>query len=662
MVQKRLELTAVLFLAMILLSMPITLDYATLVPIPENPLRATAGFETIQLVPDPNLALPPNVIIEGSSGEFSVDHHISTGGTDFNYVLLNWTHVAGTELSWPVVPRLSDVMPECNDFIYFTQTFPWEREILPTDVNITFELGVELLEDFATIEEGCLMFKVYIWLIDSSGNWQQVYRTFPPYTATQQVQHIDLPLFDIFKSWGGMIQDEEGMQEDPDDNLTFAVGLAPTAWFLEIFETEPWREYDGSVTATISRLELTVILETEADISPRLHPRSNNSWSSQYMDICEDMCVASDGAVYTVGTKSHHPNVSSLLLAKWDSQANLQWVQTWNGSTFASGYGVAESQGFVYTVGIDRGGLQGGDLAILKWNPSGGLEWQKNFDNNGQDYGRKIAIGENGVMYVVYDTWSPRYFTSSAFLAKFDSEGNRLWFREISGYMSSSWDQGSDVVVTDEGNVYAMTSQYLTLWNADGDLQWIVSAFYNDLAVGPDGSAYLVGQSYPNNMQLDKVNETGELDWSVTKKISYGYLKESVSGVSVDVAPDGSIYVAAELYRYDLTYLLVKYDAEGQEVSNRTIGEDNWGHGYGGGRVCHLSAPGNGLLYLATTILAEETEGDFALAIYKIGATGWNLDLDTMSIGLYLAASTLILFVIIDYVRRKRRWNSGIQL
>jgi hypothetical protein len=640
--------------------MPTTLYRAISVPIPENPLGAIAGFETIQLVPNPNFALLPNVIIEGSSGEFSVSHHISIDGTDFNYLLLNWTHIASTELSWPVVPRLSDVMPECNDFIYFTQTFPWEREILPTDVNITFELGVELFGDFATIEEGGLMFKVYIWLIDSSGNWHQVYRTSPPYIATQRVLHTNLNYFDIVESWGGMIQDEDGVQEDPDDNLTIAVGLAPTAWFLEVFETEPWREYDGSVTATISRLDLTVILETEADISPRLHPRSNNSLSSKYMDVCEDMCVTSDGAVYTVGTKSHYPTVNSLVLVKWDSQANLQWVQMWNGSTFASGYGVVESQGFVYTVGIDWSGHHEGDLVILKWDPSGELIWQESFDNNGLDCGRKIEIGEDGVIYVVGDTWSPRYLTSSTFLAKFDSEGNKLWFREISAVPYWSWDQGLDVAVTVEGKIYAMTSHYLTLWNADGDLQWIISTVYNDLAVGPDGSAYLVGQSYSSNMQLDKVNEIGELDWSVTKNVSYGYLKESISGVSVDVAPDGSIYVVAELYRYDLAYLLIKYDAEGQEVWNRTIGKDSWKHAYGGGRVCHLSARGSGLLYLATTILAEETEGNFALAIYDFRPTDWNLGLNTVNIGLYLAASTLILFVIIDHARRKRRWNSGI--
>ena len=644
-------------LAVILLAMPITLYHTTSVPIPKNPLGAISGFETIQLTPDPNLALSPNVTIERSSGEFSVDHHISTGGMDFNYVLLNWAHAAGTELSWPVIPHLSTEMPECNDFIYFTQTFHWEREILPTDVNVTFELGVELLGDFATSEEGGLMFKVYIWLIDSSGNWRQVYRTSPPYIATQQVQHTNLNYFDIVEGWGGMIEDEDGVQEDPDDNLTIAVGLAPTAWFLEIFEAEPWREYDGSVTASISRLELTVILETEA--SPRLHPRSNNTLSSRYMDICEDVCVASDGAVYTVGTKSHYPTVNALMLAKWDSQANLQWVQMWNGSTFASGYGVAESEGFVYTVGIDWSGLQGGDLVILKWDPSGGLAWQESFDNNGQDYGRKIAIGEDGVTYVVGDTWSSRYLTSSAFLAKFDSEGNRLWFREISGFPYWSWDQGLDVAVTDEGNVYAMTSHYLTLWNADGDLQWTVSTVYNDLAIGPDCSAYLVGQIHSDNMQLDKVNETGELDWSVIKNVSYGYLKESLSGVSVAVAPNGSIYVVAESCRYDLAYLLVKYDTEGQEIWNRTIGENNWAHGYGMCRTCHLAAPGNGLLYLATTILTEGIEADFALAIYEIGATGWSLGLDAMSITLYSTASMLIMIVIIDYARRRRRWHSG---
>jgi len=82
-VQKRVELTAVLFLAVILLAMPTTPYHATSVPLPENTPGAIAGFESIQLVPDPNLALPPNVTIEGSSGEFSVEHHISTGGMDF---------------------------------------------------------------------------------------------------------------------------------------------------------------------------------------------------------------------------------------------------------------------------------------------------------------------------------------------------------------------------------------------------------------------------------------------------------------------------------------------------------------------------------------------------------------------------------------------------
>ncbi|MHA1930688.1 MAG: hypothetical protein ACTSV2_19120 [Candidatus Thorarchaeota archaeon] len=57
-----------------------------------------------------------------------------------------------------------------------------------------------------------------------------------------------------------MVEDDNGLQEDPEDTFTIAVGLAPTNYFLEFLGEEPWKTYDGSVVATIRQLNLVALV------------------------------------------------------------------------------------------------------------------------------------------------------------------------------------------------------------------------------------------------------------------------------------------------------------------------------------------------------------------------------------------------------------------
>ncbi|TXT57406.1 MAG: Oligopeptide transport system permease protein OppC [Candidatus Thorarchaeota archaeon] len=210
------------------------------------------GVLTDEYMPDPQLTNEPTFRTFGNSSKFSYDHF--TGAGNDGRVNMTWEHKAGDRMNW-APPNPMSQYPDSEDFVIFMQNFTWPFEGLPSDVNITFTYSVSLTGTFATEENSGLMFKTYIWLIDSSGDWQRVYRSFPPYSSEFQTRKIDLNFFDLNNAWGGMVEDD-GVQEDPTDELTVAVGLAPTDNFRYHLGETPSLNYTGSVTLTVEEVSL----------------------------------------------------------------------------------------------------------------------------------------------------------------------------------------------------------------------------------------------------------------------------------------------------------------------------------------------------------------------------------------------------------------------
>jgi ABC-type dipeptide/oligopeptide/nickel transport system permease subunit len=127
---------------------------------------------------------------------------------------------------------------------------------MPSDVNASMEFATTLTGDFLN-EEATLMFKVYIWLIDSSGNWRQIYSSYPPYLPVYQTRAVDLNWYDIIEGFRGMVE-EDGEQDDPTDELTLAIGLAPTFAFRDFGGATPQLNYTGSVTVSVKSSTLFV--------------------------------------------------------------------------------------------------------------------------------------------------------------------------------------------------------------------------------------------------------------------------------------------------------------------------------------------------------------------------------------------------------------------
>ena len=219
------------------------------------------GVKTQEYMVDPLLDIEPtsaNIIINGThQDEFSSQYFADDPDGDPSHLDLTWTHTPGV-MSWRDQWNKSSDLPASYDFIYMTQSFEWEYDSMPSDVNMTLKFGVTRTGDFAEYVEGGLMYKVYVWLIDSSGDWRRVYRSNPPYPVDHIERVTDMNYFDLDSGWRGMITDEDGTQKDPTDVLTVAIGLAPNILFQEYLGANPELNWTGSVTATIESISMFV--------------------------------------------------------------------------------------------------------------------------------------------------------------------------------------------------------------------------------------------------------------------------------------------------------------------------------------------------------------------------------------------------------------------
>jgi peptide/nickel transport system permease protein len=218
-----------------------------------------SGVVTGELLADQNLEDPTPIEINGTSGEFSGTHVPLSTLSDMSYVNLTWSHTPGTPLDIEIDPE--GQKPDCNDFIYFDKNVTWPYNSRPSDVNMSISYGTTLTGDFAAGGPvgNNLMFRIYVWIVDSSGDWTRVYESKDAtYSETIQSRRIGMNIITIKSVFDGMIT-ANGTQEDPTDVLLIRVGLSPYRFFNNSAYgyanyTYPWQYYNGSVTVTFTHL------------------------------------------------------------------------------------------------------------------------------------------------------------------------------------------------------------------------------------------------------------------------------------------------------------------------------------------------------------------------------------------------------------------------
>ncbi|MDH4213843.1 MAG: ABC transporter permease [Candidatus Thorarchaeota archaeon] len=214
------------------------------------------GVITGDVLTDPNLEETPLIRANGTHGEFSGIHVPLSDTNNQSYVNLTWSHTAGTQLDFDIDPE--GIKPDYGDFVYFEQNFTWPYNNRPSDVNMSVSFGTTLTGDFAPGGPvgNNLMFRVYVWLIDSSNEWTKVYESREAtYVEAVQEKRISMNYLSLKSVFDGMIV-VNGTQQDPSNDVRIVIGLAPYRWFDSDTFGYPWQNYTGTVTFKFTTLKM----------------------------------------------------------------------------------------------------------------------------------------------------------------------------------------------------------------------------------------------------------------------------------------------------------------------------------------------------------------------------------------------------------------------
>ncbi|MFW9920497.1 MAG: hypothetical protein ACFFED_12915 [Candidatus Thorarchaeota archaeon] len=640
------------------------------------------GLFWIDLLPDPDFESTPEIEIHGLSGEFSWTHDTDLEEDDY-YIDLTWSHIPETELS---IASGREYINDHTDFISFSQSFEWIYEFIPVDVIGSMEYSITTSGDFSENEEADEMFEVYWWIIDSSGNWDLIHYSYPPYSVGTKSDDVDLNYFSLSAGWHGMIENDEGEQEDPTDILTVAFGLAPTDSFRLYGTSEPWRTYSGNVSVRFYSASLSALVTTPSDPSETIQPDYNNSYNTpaseifpfdaqvddfSILDDIESMHLGSDNCVYTIGASMHthsSPIYLSQVLVKWTPQTGVDWIQRYGNMT--RGFSVAIDGDSIYTAGVIYQEDANSILLVVKYNSDGNIIWERRYHSEFNVLDPQIGVSFDGSIFVGFLSYDISIPVSFLELLKLNNEGEVLTNNLLpeSRIHDLEVDLEGNVYVQSYGTLYKFDNNCSMLWDSSAwDLEDAVTA----IDISTNGDLYTAS--------ITSVEETGgrfttfrkweSLDspsWSTIFNLDYGHgYQDWAECYNFAIAPDLSLFAIIEEPKFSDRFELIKLDSNGSLEWNRTIGDHTWSypsHSY----TYPIEIGSNGLLYISYTKYNDGMGSSFGLDAYRYTAFPFNFDnpqyiLTLISQAITIGSFSVILIVLFLFGQDRRR-NSHLVL
>ncbi|NBB20587.1 hypothetical protein GVN20_14570 [Runella sp. CRIBMP] len=287
---------------------------------------------------------------------------------------------------------------------------------------------------------------------------------------------------------------------------------------------------------------------------------------------------------------------SDLFIAKYNTNGIIQWVRSAGGPNNDWGNSIAlDAAGNAYITGHFQGTATFGtttvtstplpfdDILIAKYTTDGNFQWVKSAGGTSGDFGFDIAADSGGNVYVTGTYSGTAFFdgtpltsegTNDVFLAKYNTNGGKEWVRSAGG---SSIERGQAVAVDGNGNVYISgtftetarfenkyaTSSgvfdiFIAKYTSNGSIQWLRSAggtnyeSCEDIKVDTDGNVYLTGAFHTSAMfggttlfsigyddlYAVKYNTNGDFQWV---RSAGGLIKDYGQGIAIDTS--GNIFV-----------------------------------------------------------------------------------------------------------------------
>lgn len=642
----------------------------------KNVVEKPASTTITNCIPDPYFTSVSDIVVNGSSGEFSSQYHQAANENDFNYMELDWQHAAGTSLEFR--NQEDESLPYCYDFIYLYQEFDWPYNEMPEKAKFQVNISTVLTGSFDAEQYGMLMFKIYAWLIDSSGNWHQILKTYPPYYDTYREYLGNLNYLTLNGTWGGMIENSSGIQEDPKDIVKVAIGLAPTNHFLSYLSSEPWQDYDGSVAVRIKSTELWVYMDEEPDPSQMLSPIYNNTWSYSVREVFpdvpkeyenatvffRDIISDSNGFAYVLcdcqsdyALKLNQSKYFSYqILLKYNAQLQLVWAR--NNENMTHGLGMTVSSGYIYTTGwkISENESEYHNLCLTKWSSNGDIIWQAEWCGMYAEDGTGIAVTSDNSIFVwaaYYDIVTETGFWKSLFL-KFDSSGNLLWNKTDLEPIMPGWAE----LKSQPDGLYCWNTGYVVKRDFNCEPKWNISIIANAASFDEDGNIYITTAgpgdqpSYEENSwkaMISKWDSEGNEIWHTNYSL---ILPDHTPWIftcrTIDVAPDGSLVALLHGMYGVYDYHMIKLDKDGQLLWDKIVGDENWP--LYGAMEPRLEISSNGLAYLGFDYFGSAV----TILTYIVGPYSLGPDLPYTVVVFGGIGATIAIIAAAIYIRKYR--------
>jgi hypothetical protein len=479
-----------------------------------------------------------------------------------------------------------------------------------------------------------------------------------------------------------MIENSTGFQEDPEDIVRVAVGLAPTHWFETSYahEDDPWEFYEGSVSVRIKSMELYVYMEEDPDPSQVLSPLYNSTWKYSvrevFPDIPEefensssvefrDIATDTDYSVYIL-CRSYadyelYANQSKYFryqfLQKYNAKLELVWSVRNDNGTFA--HGLTIHDGFIYTTGYiwPDDETESKNLIVTKWSPNGEKLWQTEWGGIYDEEGTGIAVSSDGSIYVwaaYYNNQFEPTFWKSSFL-KFDSSGTLLWNKTSEIQIIPGW---SELEMQPDG-MYSWDSMYVEKRDFNCEPTWNISVPALAVNFDDSGNIYLAScgcgsgeHSDEWQVMISKWNSDGAELWHSNYSVP---LEDGNSWTfqcrAIDVAPDGSVLAILNGVRLIYDYHMVKFDPDGNLLWDKIIGDERWLVGRANDPKLEISD--NGLAYVGFNRMGDYGV-EVAVSAFVVGPYTLSPEFPTTMIIVGMSVAALVVVAAVIYIRKYR--------
>lgn len=284
----------------------------------------------------------------------------------------------------------------------------------------------------------------------------------------------------------------------------------------------------GSETQAGTSLDWALRKYSVAGVEDTMNWAKSFDGGNSGIDQVFSVTVASDGGVFAIGKRNQAATNDDWWLKKYDANG-VEDIINWNkiidagGSLADVAYDIAVAgDGSVYVVGAFNSAGTMNDWHIKKFSAAGvedTVNWNKTIDGGGSmnDTAFGVAIASDGGVFVVGDF-------------------------NITG-------PGPNFAIK---KFFANGIEDITNWNKtiDGGNNSIDSA--RELAIAPDGSLYVVGSVTPiggpdTDWWIKKFSADGIEDTASWNKIFDGGASQNDAARTIQVAPNGDVYVAGTL-------------------------------------------------------------------------------------------------------------------